>query len=224
MSFQTSKNFAIMMRKMILSFLFMAPVAMNGSLMVESFSQQPAQCQKRSARPTFTTAITTAVESPGGITRLNLFRATATASAASTPTTTPLRHTEVLDHRHSASDWLYNIKSFPQSKVLREVRNPVLAVTGWSFLVAVVHRLLLIAPVPSLNAAAYHICIPGTAHSFLVSALGLLLVFRTNSAYQRFNVSNVFGICALVATCGIFESLITDYETNRREEKYGKIF
>ena len=29
-------------------------------------------------------------------------------------------------------------------------------------------------------------CIPPTAHSLMVSALGLLLVFRTNSAYQRF--------------------------------------
>jgi len=95
----------------------------------------------------------------------------------------------ILDHRHSASDWLYNIKSFPQSKVLREIRNPVLAVAGWSFAVSLVYRLFQTSGSAVLNAAASHMSIPGTAHSFLVSALGLLLVFRTNSAYQRFNVS-----------------------------------
>jgi predicted membrane chloride channel (bestrophin family) len=30
--------------------------------------------------------------------------------------------------------------------------------------------------------------IPSSAHGFVVSSLGLLLVFRTNSAYQRFLV------------------------------------
>lgn len=96
---------------------------------------------------------------------------------------------DLLDHRHSASDWLYNIKSFPQSKVLREIRNPVLAVAGWSFAVSLVYRLFQKSGSAVLNTAASHMSIPGTAHSFLVSALGLLLVFRTNSAYQRFNVS-----------------------------------
>jgi predicted membrane chloride channel (bestrophin family) len=33
-------------------------------------------------------------------------------------------------------------------------------------------------------------CMSSKPHSFLVSALGLLLVFRTNSAYQRFAVRN----------------------------------
>jgi Bestrophin, RFP-TM, chloride channel len=96
-----------------------------------------------------------------------------------------------MNNRHSASDWLYNIKSFPQSKVLREIRNPVLAVASWSFVVSLVHTIgtsTTWAP-PLLKYVATQMCIPGTAHSFLVSALGLLLVFRTNSAYQRFNVS-----------------------------------
>ena len=93
-----------------------------------------------------------------------------------------------LYNRHSASDWLYNIQSFPQSKVLREIRNPVLSVTGWSFAVSVVHRLCQSSSSALLQTLAVHMNIPATAHSFLVSALGLLLVFRTNSAYQRFNV------------------------------------
>jgi ion channel-forming bestrophin family protein len=95
-----------------------------------------------------------------------------------------------VNNRHSASDWFYNIRSFPQSKVLREIRNPVLAVATWSLIVSLVHRIGLASfSGPSLRYFAEHMCIPGTAHSFLVSALGLLLVFRTNSAYQRFNVS-----------------------------------
>lgn len=95
---------------------------------------------------------------------------------------------EPVNNRHSASDWLYNIRSFPQSKVLREIRNPVVAVAGWSLIVSLVYRVGLSSLAsPSFRYFAEHMCIPGTAHSFLVSALGLLLVFRTNSAYQRFN-------------------------------------
>jgi hypothetical protein len=112
---------------------------------------------------------------------LNLFSsALATASPAEDP----------LNNRHSASDWLYNVRSLPQSKVLREIRHPVLAVAAWSFVVSVVHRFAL----QHYPTVARHMCIPGTAHSFVVSALGLLLVFRTNSAYQRFNVSQRKGL------------------------------
>jgi predicted membrane chloride channel (bestrophin family) len=104
-----------------------------------------------------------------------------------------------LNNRHSASDWLYNVRSFPQSKVLREIRNPVLTVAAWSLVVSVVHRVCQSSQCAVLQAAASHMSIPGTAHSFLVSALGLLLVFRTNSAYQRFNVSTVF--CMIWCFC-----------------------
>jgi hypothetical protein len=95
----------------------------------------------------------------------------------------------VLNNRHAASDWLYNMKSMPHSKVLREIRNPVLSVAGWSFVVSVAQRLLSSSSNDALGALSRSMCIPGTAHSLLVSSLGLLLVFRTNSAYQRFNVS-----------------------------------
>jgi Bestrophin, RFP-TM, chloride channel len=100
-----------------------------------------------------------------------------------------------MNNRHSASDWFYNIKSLPQSKVLREIRNPVIAVAAWSLFVSIIHTvgtstvLAQIWTIPTiLQYIAKKMCISGTAHSFLVSALGLLLVFRTNSAYQRFNV------------------------------------
>ena len=93
----------------------------------------------------------------------------------------------VVNNRHSAADWVYNVRSIFQSQILREVRGPVLAVAGWSAVVSVVHKICLQSS--SLQQVAHNMCIPGTMHSFLVSAIGLLLVFRTNSAYQRFYVS-----------------------------------
>lgn len=54
--------------------------------------------------------------------------------------------------------------------------------TSWATFLAMLHRKLLVT---NPEAAAL-MCIPTTAHSLMVSALGLLLVFRTNSAYQRF--------------------------------------
>ena len=96
----------------------------------------------------------------------------------------------LVNNRHSASDWFYNVKSIPQSGVLKEIRGPVLAVAAWSLVVSVVQRQLWHSNINVMKSIAAKVCIPGTAHSFLVSALGLLLVFRTNSSYQRFYVSN----------------------------------
>ena len=86
------------------------------------------------------------------------------------------------DHRYSASDWWANVKSLPRSTILRAIQGPVITVMVWSFLVSIIHGLLRrFAP-----SAQHAMCISSKPHSFLVSALGLLLVFRTNSAYQRF--------------------------------------
>mmetsp|Transcript_4246 Transcript_4246/g.11786 ORF Transcript_4246/g.11786 Transcript_4246/m.11786 type:complete len:379 (+) Transcript_4246:721-1857(+) len=52
----------------------------------------------------------------------------------------------------------------------------------WSSIVSFIHRMLL----KKNPALAGHMSIPTAPHSLMVSALGLLLVFRTNSAYQRF--------------------------------------
>jgi predicted membrane chloride channel (bestrophin family) len=87
------------------------------------------------------------------------------------------------DHRYSASDWYHNIKTMPNSSILREIKNPILAITLWSTLVSVVQHILLKR---GLTGMARGMCMSNKPHSLLVSALGLLLVFRTNSAYQRF--------------------------------------
>lgn len=91
-----------------------------------------------------------------------------------------------INHRHSASDWVYNLRTWKNSSVLREIRNPVMTLTAWATIVSLVQKTLL-----TVNSKwAANMCISHSAHSFLVSSLGLLLVFRTNSAYQRFLVSN----------------------------------
>lgn len=95
----------------------------------------------------------------------------------------------LVNNRYSASDWLHNVFTLPRSSVLRDIRNPVITIALWSTLVSVVHAFLQKSSLPMIQKFASDMCIGGAPHSFLVSSLGLLLVFRTNSAYQRFNVS-----------------------------------
>lgn len=90
---------------------------------------------------------------------------------------------EVNDQRYSASDWWHNIRSLPRSTVLREIKNPVSAIVAWSALVSILDQLLT-------TKTNVHLALSSKPHSLLVSSLGLLLVFRTNSAYQRFAVSH----------------------------------
>ena len=109
------------------------------------------------------------------------------SSSSGAGSSTSYYNNDPMNNRHSASDWLYNVRSLPESKVLREIRNPVLSVFIWSLFVSVIYTSFHNSSIRICRAIATNMCIPGTAHSFLVSALGLLLVFRTNSAYQRFN-------------------------------------
>ena len=87
-------------------------------------------------------------------------------------------------HRHSASDWVHNLKTWRNSSVLREIQNPVIVLSAWATAVSLVQKTLL----ATNTKWATNMCVPHSAHTFLVSSLGLLLVFRTNSAYQRFMV------------------------------------
>lgn len=89
---------------------------------------------------------------------------------------------EYNDQRYSASDWWHNMISLRNSTVLREIKAPVSAIVVWSAFVSIVDLLLL------KTNTRFHITLSSKPHSLLVSSLGLLLVFRTNSAYQRFAV------------------------------------
>ena len=85
--------------------------------------------------------------------------------------------------RYASRDWLHNTINLPNSRILREIMFPVTFMTIWGTLIGFVHKKLLAMGKTQMAA---NMCIPPNPHSLMVSALGLLLVFRTNSAYQRF--------------------------------------
>ena len=76
--------------------------------------------------------------------------------------------------RYSSKDWLHNLRTLPYSGLLKRINSIVLINVLWSLVVFIVYRF---APFP---------CPGAKCHSLLGSALGLLLVFRTNTAYNRF--------------------------------------
>ena len=86
--------------------------------------------------------------------------------------------------RYASRDWLHNTINMPNSRILRSVRFPVLFMTTWGFSISFLHKALLNRGKVEMAA---RLCIPTAPLSMMVSALGLLLVFRTNSAYQRFS-------------------------------------
>jgi len=88
------------------------------------------------------------------------------------------------DQRYSSADWWDNMKSLKRSTILRAIKSPMITVMVFSAIVSIVH--LIFKSFYVTRGWANAMCMSSKPHSFLVSALGLLLVFRTNSAYQRF--------------------------------------
>lgn len=80
------------------------------------------------------------------------------------------------------SDWWHNTLSLPNSAILRSIRGPVLFMTCWAGFLSMLYRNLLVTNPQVANL----MCLSTTPHSLMSSALSLLLVFKTNSAYQRF--------------------------------------
>jgi predicted membrane chloride channel (bestrophin family) len=81
------------------------------------------------------------------------------------------------------SDWWHNTLSLPNSAILMSIRGPVLFMSGWAGFLSIIYRYLL----TSSPQVANLLCVSSTPHSLMSSALSLLLVFKTNSAYQRFS-------------------------------------
>lgn len=76
--------------------------------------------------------------------------------------------------RYSSKDWLHNLLTLPNSSVLKRIRGVLTFNTLWSIAIFLIHKQTTFFS-------------PGArCFSLLGSALGLLLVFRTNSAYNRF--------------------------------------
>ncbi|KAL3802676.1 hypothetical protein HJC23_012000 [Cyclotella cryptica] len=95
--------------------------------------------------------------------------------------------------RISAVDWSHNMFNILNSRILRDVKNPVFFACLWATFWSVAYKsLITIGSSPNKRVAdlalrcASTMTMPTTAHSMMVSAMSLLLVFRTNSAYQRY--------------------------------------
>lgn len=82
------------------------------------------------------------------------------------------------DPRYAASAWFDVLRQTPRSSVLRSIKGPLLAVLWWSLAWS-----FLLHHVPILD----HIRFPALPHGACISIVSLLLVFRTNAAYQKFN-------------------------------------
>ncbi len=94
--------------------------------------------------------------------------------------------------RYSSSDWLSNVLSLPRSVLLRRI--------SFHLISTIVSSACLV----SLHAAGKVPAINPLPHVLLGSFLGLLLVFRTNSAYDRFwegrkHWGSVMGACRSLA-------------------------
>lgn len=86
--------------------------------------------------------------------------------------------------RYNSRDWLHNTITLPNSGILKRIRSPVIALTSWAVFCSCLHHKLLRRDYQMLHASLLYL--PLAPHSLMMNALGLLLVFRTNSAYQRF--------------------------------------
>lgn len=115
-----------------------------------------------------------------------LFSASSTSGKMGSDTTQSCRHLSSSDRRYSASDWLYNLSTWRHSSVLKDIRNPVIALGTWAAVVSLIHKALYLA---GRSNWALQMSIPHAAHSFLVSSIGLLLVFRTNRRKEDLGAS-----------------------------------
>ncbi len=99
--------------------------------------------------------------------------------------------------RVAANDWSHNLFNIPNSTILRDIRYPVASVFFWATIWSFIHRFLSMISSQNVSGRkawlssgaamfAKHMCVPTVPHSMMVSAMSFLLVFRTNSAYQRF--------------------------------------
>lgn len=79
--------------------------------------------------------------------------------------------------RYDPRDWYSHLFDV-RGSMLREIAGRVLIIAGWSVVV--------VGLAQYFAAREISLTIPETAHSLIGVALGLLLVLRTNSSYDRF--------------------------------------
>jgi len=76
--------------------------------------------------------------------------------------------------RFTSQDWAQNLWTIPSSTILKNIQSHALWNSAWAVVITYMHSQGIIG---TLNAMP---------HQLMATALGLLLVFRTNSAYDRF--------------------------------------
>jgi len=76
--------------------------------------------------------------------------------------------------RYSTGDWLNCITTLPTSRILRRTKYNILFFTAFSAFLTWLYKYKFL------------FTLPATVHSIAGAALSLLLVFRTNAAYDRF--------------------------------------
>lgn len=81
--------------------------------------------------------------------------------------------------RYDATDWAKALSTLPRSIVLRRIRGHIIANSVASSIVLVLYDALLrYAP-----DVVHHLNVTPIPHTFMVPAMSLLLVFRSNAAY-----------------------------------------
>lgn len=81
--------------------------------------------------------------------------------------------------RYDATDWAKALSTLPHSIVLRRVRGHIIANSVASSLVLVAYEFFL-RNAPDF---VHHLNVTPIPHTFMVNAMSLLLVFRSNAAY-----------------------------------------
>jgi predicted membrane chloride channel (bestrophin family) len=82
---------------------------------------------------------------------------------------------DLKNRRYASRDWFYCLKGWPSSRILRRLQSNLLAIGIWTFLLN-----------GFLEITKTKIVFPFFLHGIVGSALGLLLVFKTNTSYDRF--------------------------------------
>lgn len=77
--------------------------------------------------------------------------------------------------RYSSNDWLECLLNWPSSRILQRVKSSVMFLGLWTAALVTIYKI-----------KSLQFLFPASVHSILGSALGLLLVFRTNTSYDRF--------------------------------------
>lgn len=80
--------------------------------------------------------------------------------------------------RYAAADWAKNLRSLPNSMILSRISSPLL----FNMLITILTCALNSSPMFARSTMSFS----RTPHTLAGNALGLLLVFRTNAAYDRF--------------------------------------